>query len=136
MTAVTSRGAGRGLGNEEEVMKNRIRDALVGLTHSTDRLHRRFDIDRLHPLDRPGMDARLRLLLEEHGELARAITMGDRDNIVEEAIDCAVVALGTVLLLGDDAVLGALGVVQKLDAKTHETHEMRGGKIARKAHHG
>lgn len=107
-----------------------IKEALIKLIESTDGLHKRFGLSEIDGTQEE-LNNRLRIQMEEVGELAGAISYGDKDEILTEATDIAVVAIGTLLLLGNKAVSAAERVINKNDAKTDKTHRLEGGKIIR-----
>ena len=96
---------------------------------STDNLHRRFD---LPPISFKDMSDRLRLQIEEVGEMAKAINHNNEEELMSEVVDVAVVAIGTLLLLGNRVSPFIEKVIDKNDRKTIETHIFRDGKIVKK----
>ena len=99
------------------------------LIESTNQLHKRFNIPDATFKD---MSNRLRLQIEEVGEVAKAINHNNEEELMSEVVDVAVVAIGTLLLLGDKVMPFIEKVIEKNDKKTTETHILNDGKIVRK----
>lgn len=108
-------------------------DVLKRLWDSTEALYERFE------LDAPIGDRRLKFFEEVDEFLweVRAQSWGDANYmaIAEEATDVFVTTIGILQKCGirlEDLIAQAEHVASKNDAKTHETHEIRDGLIARK----
>lgn len=107
-------------------------DSLYELLRSTRALHERFGV----PFQ---VDVAERLCAEEFRELIRASvlceTTGEFWHLSEEAVDLFVVVLGLLQAhnIPNSHLEEAIeNVIAKNDAKTHDTHELRDGKITRK----
>ncbi len=109
-----------------------INQAIEELVKSTHSLHQRFNIPEYIDLDSNDMNNRLRIQIEEIGELARAISYENKEEILSESVDIAVVAIGTLLLLGGKVIPAIESVVKKNNSKTNDTHHLIDGKIIRK----
>ena len=79
-------------------------EGVVTVAQSVYSFHERFDIPSVEISDPDGtfeaLRERLLLLAEETGENASALNRGDVAGAVEEAVDIAYIAVGTVLRLG------------------------------------
>lgn len=108
---------------------------VAAVAESVYSFHDRFGIGGIDTSDRDGaLDAlrqRLALLDEEVGEHARELNRGNVEAAVDEAVDIAYIALGTVLRLGRDGHAACIAVSRKNDAKSAATHGKRGetGKV-------
>ena len=106
--------------------RERFLEGAAAIAESVYSFHERFGIAEIDTADADAaMEAlrrRLALLSEETGEHARALNRADVDNAVEEAVDVAYVALGTLLCLGEAGRSGCLAVASKNDAKNASTH--------------
>jgi NTP pyrophosphatase (non-canonical NTP hydrolase) len=104
-------------------------DTLRDLTHSTLQFYRRFDVE-------PEPDSALRNFREEVEEFIEAAQANtDKDHIAEEAADVFVTAIGVCYSCGVDIeklIEQTYAVIAKNDAKTHDTHIVRNGKITRR----
>ena len=80
------------------------------------------------------MKKRVAMLREEVDELEEAVASGRKFDMIDEAVDCAYVAMGTLTMLGYDAVWSALYICQKNEAKDETTHTLdkKRGKLVRK----
>ena len=75
------------------------------------------------------------LLMEEVGEVSKALNHGDIDHAVKELIDVLYITIGSLYTIGDQRSESPLNeIIDKNRAKTPETHEMHPvtGKIIRK----
>lgn len=106
-------------------------DTLKLLWDSTADLHERFGL----PI--PDTAAVLPVFREEVREFLDAMDVCDTVHAREEAADVAVMLCAVLMSTGasyEDFMAACLKVVQKNNAKTHETHAINSaGKIARKA---
>ena len=87
---------------------SRFTDAATQMADSVERFHRHFSIEA----GRDGINyhSRLTLLMEEVGEHANAINKGHPvHEVLQEIVDIAYVALGTLELAGED---GAQAMMQ------------------------
>lgn len=104
---------------------------IAELAESVYSFHSRFEIGCIDISDSDlALDIlrqRLALLDEEVGEHARELNRGDLDKAIDEAVDIAYIALGTVLRLGLEGYDACLQVSRKNDAKSASTHGKRGG---------
>ena len=104
-------------------------DALQDLAHSTLAFFSRFEVE-------PEVGPCIQNFKEEVDELVEAAVAGtDRDHIAEEAADVFVTAIGLCYASGidlDRLIEQVYAVIAKNDAKTHETHIYRDGKIRRR----
>ena len=106
-----------------------VTDTLRGLINSTAEFYARFDVT-------PNLETSIRVFKEEVDELIEAADIGtDKDHIAEEAADVFVTAIGICMASGVDLeniIAQTRAVIDKNDAKTHETHAINEyGKIAR-----
>lgn len=111
-------------------MPRQIDDTLKSLIESTQEFFERFDVT-------PQLPTTIRVFEEEVGELIEAAEAGtDMNHIAEECADVFVTAIGICLAHGIDAeqiLAQTRMVIEKNDAKTHETHAINEyGKIARR----
>ncbi len=97
-------------------------DGIRAIGESVYSFHDRFGIGSVDVSDTDealeALKQRLVLLSEETGEHARAINRAEIDNAVQEAVDIAYIALGTILRLGPAGVQACHEVARKNDAKT------------------
>ncbi len=105
-------------------------DTLRDLIRSTVEFYDRFEVT-------PQLEPSLRVFQEEVDELIEATHNGDnKQHIAEEAADVFVTAIGMCLAAGVDGeqiIAQTRAVIDKNDAKTHETHAINeNGKIARR----
>ena len=106
-------------------------DTLRALIESTQAFYARFDVT-------PSFETARRVFREEVDELIEAARQGtDREHIAEEAADVFVTAIGICLALNvdvDEIIAQTRAVIEKNNAKTHETHHINEhGKIARRS---
>ena len=105
-------------------------DPLRDLAQSTADFYARFGVQ-------PQVENCVMNFSEEVRELIEAARAGtDQDHIAEEAADVIVTALGVCFASGigvDQIIRQVYAVVAKNDAKTHETHVYRDGKIRRRS---
>lgn len=93
--------------------------------------HERFGIENASNMN--NMNFRQQLLMEEVGEVSRAITRGQYEQAVLESVDVAYVALGTLLSHAPQSFTYIVDTVIKNDAKTLDTHEPNwDGKVLRR----
>ena len=81
------------------------------------------------------LQGHLGLLIEEIGEVSKAINHGDVESAVQELLDVLYITVGALYMMGDARVGKALpGIIEKNDSKTPETHVMHSftGKLVRK----
>ena len=120
---------------EMEIERSDFVDAVSRLGDSVYSFHERFGLPTVaHEGEDVILEAlrrRLALLSEEVGEHARELNKGNVQDAVSEAVDIAYVALGTVLVLGNDGRDACYSISDKNDAKTLATHGNRGatGKV-------
>jgi NTP pyrophosphatase (non-canonical NTP hydrolase) len=104
-------------------------DPLRALIASTEAFYARFGVT-------PTPNDAITNLNEEVFELVQAAMQGDdRTHIAEEAADVFVTAIGVCLATGvpvQALIEQIYAVAAKNDAKTHETHVFRDGKIRRR----
>ena len=102
---------------------------VAAVAESVYSFHERFEIGCVDTSDpEAALDAlrwRLALLDEEVGEHARELNRGNIEKAVDEAVDIAYIALGTVLRLGRDGLAACIAVSRKNDAKSASTHGKR-----------
>jgi NTP pyrophosphatase (non-canonical NTP hydrolase) len=107
-------------------------DPLRALAQSTEAFYRRFDAFPAHE----DVPAFINNFNEEVFELIQAAMDGtDQRHIAEEAADVFVTAIGVCFACGIDVeqiVEQMAAVAAKNDAKTHETHVVKDGKIRRR----
>lgn len=110
--------------------KRDARDPLGDLARSTLAFYERFDVQ-------PDVAGAIRNFREEADELVEAASTGeDIDHIAEEAADVFVTAIGVCWSRGVDVeklIEQVYAVIDKNDAKTHETHVLVNGKITRRS---
>ena len=118
-----------------EIERSDFVDAVSRLGDSVYSFHERFGLPTVaHEGEDVILEAlrrRLALLSEEVGEHARELNKGNVRDAVSEAVDIAYVALGTVLVLGNEGRDACYSISDKNDAKTLATHGNRGatGKV-------
>jgi hypothetical protein len=104
-------------------------DALRDLAQSTQAFYARFGVT-------PELQNCITNFNEEVFELVQAAMAGDNPaHTAEEAADVFVTAIGVCLASGitvDQLVTAIYQVAAKNDAKTHDTHVFRDGKIRRR----
>ena len=109
--------------------RRRFLEGVTAIAESVYSFHQRFDIAAIDTAEGDAaiesLRQRLALLAEETGEHARALNSADVAGAVDEAVDVAYVALGTVLCLGEAGRSASLAVARKNDAKTPSTHRRR-----------
>ena len=121
-----------------EIEKESFTQGVLALADSVYSFHERFQIGCVDTTDSEGtfeaLRQRLVLLSEETGEHARALNRADVEGAVQEAVDIAYIAIGTVLRLGDAGRSACLDVSRRNDAKTPSTHSKRSdtGKVLQK----
>ena len=102
--------------------RERFVQGIQAISESVYSFHDRFGIDAVDTSSRDevleAMMQRLVLLSEETGEHARAINRAEIDNAIQEAVDIAYIALGTILRLGPAGVQACHEVARKNNAKT------------------
>ena len=106
----------------------RTGDALRDLAASTLDFYARFDYT-------PDAQSTITNFNEEVYELVEAALENDRAHTAEECADVIVTALGVCFAQGltlDEIVAAVYKVADKNDAKTHETHVLKDGKIRRR----
>jgi NTP pyrophosphatase (non-canonical NTP hydrolase) len=105
-------------------------DSLRDLAHSTYDFYRRFNVT-------PTQSDSIMNFEEEVHELIEAVHAGtDPDHIAEEAADVMVTAIGVCQSAGVDIeqiIERVYFVIAKNNAKTHETHVHKDGKIRRRS---
>lgn len=107
---------------------SRTSDALRDLASSTLAFYARFDYT-------PDPQSTLTNFNEEVYELVEAALHDDKAHTAEECADVIVTALGVCFAQGltvDEIIAAVYKVADKNDAKTHETHVLRDGKIRRR----
>lgn len=107
----------------------RTGDALRDLANSTLDFYARFDYT-------PDPQSTITNFNEEVYELVEAALHDDKAHTAEECADVIVTALGVCFAQGltvDEIITAVYQVANKNDAKTHETHHLKDGKIRRKA---
>jgi NTP pyrophosphatase (non-canonical NTP hydrolase) len=108
----------------------RAGDPLRDLAQSTDEFYKRFGVQ-------PQLENCINNFQEEVRELIEAARDGgDPAHTAEECADVFVTAIGILYASGIDLermIEQVYTVVRKNDAKTHETHVYRDGKIRRRA---
>ncbi|MFZ0545330.1 MAG: MazG nucleotide pyrophosphohydrolase domain-containing protein [Candidatus Promineifilaceae bacterium] len=111
-------------------MNNNQTDPLRDLAQSTYDFFDRFDVS-------PKPENASKNFLEEVNELLDAVELGENQtHIAEEAADVFVTVIGLCASVGvtiDDLVSQAYRVIDKNDAKNHETHIHLDGKIRRRS---
>ena len=111
--------------------QNSFLEGITTMAESVYSFHERFDIPSVEMSDLDGtfeaLRERLLLLTEEVGENASALNRGDVAGAVDEAVDIAYIAVGTVLRLGFTGRSASLAVAEKNDAKTLATYGKREG---------
>ncbi|MEZ4670292.1 MAG: MazG nucleotide pyrophosphohydrolase domain-containing protein [Anaerolineae bacterium] len=104
-------------------------DPLRDLMRSTLEFYARFDWQ-------PEVEGAVKVFQEEVGELIEAATDGtNHDHIAEEAADVLVTVIGVCAAAGvtpDQLIRQLYRVVDKNNAKTHDTHIYVDGKIRRR----
>jgi NTP pyrophosphatase (non-canonical NTP hydrolase) len=106
----------------------RTGDALRDLAESTLAFYARFDYT-------PDAQSTITNFNEEVYELVEAALEGDKAHAAEECADVIVTALGVCFAQGlsvDEIIAAVYQVADKNDAKTHETHVLKDGKIRRR----
>jgi NTP pyrophosphatase (non-canonical NTP hydrolase) len=110
-------------------MPRRTNDPLRDLALSTREFYDRFDYV-------PQVESAVRNFQEEVAELIEAAGDGTNpDHIAEEAADVFVTAIGVCYASGIDVekiIQQLYKVVDKNDAKNHDTHVLENGKIRRR----
>jgi NTP pyrophosphatase (non-canonical NTP hydrolase) len=110
-------------------MPEPLKDSLRDLTQSTLDFYARFGVQ-------PKVDETIQNFREEVKELIEAAEVGiDKDHIAEEAADVFVTAIGVCAASGVDVeklIEQLYKVIDKNNAKTHETHVYTDGKIRRR----
>ncbi len=110
-------------------MPRRSGDPLRDLASSTREFYDRFDYV-------PQVESAVRNFQEEVAELIEAAQDGTNpDHIAEEAADVFVTAIGVCYASGIDVerlIQQVYTVVDKNDAKNHDTHVLTNGKIRRR----
>ena len=113
-------------------------EGISNLAESVYSFHERFQIPSVEIIDSDTtfelFRERLLFLSEETGEHASALNRGDLEGAVQEAVDIAYIAIGTVLRLGFTGRSACFDVTKKNDAKTVERYgKLEGtGKVVRK----
>ena len=104
-------------------------EGVQAIADSVYSFHDRFGIDLIDTADQNGtleaLRQRLSLLAEEAGEHARELNRGNVELAIDEAVDIAYIALGTVLRLGGEGRDSCLSVARKNDSKSPSTHAKR-----------
>lgn len=112
-------------------MSERTGDPLRDLAESTRAFYARFDVDPQSQLQ--GFITNFN---EEVYELVQAALEGtDKRHIAEEAADVFVTAIGVCFAAGigvEQIIEQVYAVAAKNDAKTHDTHVVKDGKIRRR----
>jgi NTP pyrophosphatase (non-canonical NTP hydrolase) len=105
-------------------------DCLRDLAHSTREFYERFGVQ-------PELKNCIQNFQEEVRELIEAAREGsDQNHTAEEAADVFVTAIGICYAAGvsvERLVEQVYAVIEKNDAKTHETHVYHDGKIRRRS---
>ncbi len=67
----------------------------------------------------------LGLLIEEVGEVSKAVNHGDAEAAIQELLDVLYITISSIYTMGEAQIGKALpGLLEKNDSKTPETHEM------------
>ena len=119
-------------------LRNSMQDHLKGLWQSSANLSVRFRgrlPNRAESI--PLIREEVNELLDELDKLETSSEFASKQNTVDEAVDCFVVIIGSLLASGitiDDFAEGIERVIQKNDSKTLESHyfDQMTGKIRRK----
>jgi NTP pyrophosphatase (non-canonical NTP hydrolase) len=110
-------------------MPRRTGDSLRDLAEATSEFYARFDFV-------PQVDSTVRNFQEEVAELIEAAGEGtNKDHIAEEAADVFVTAIGVCYASGidvDKLIEQVYKVIDKNDAKNHDSHVLENGKIRRR----
>ena len=127
------------LGN---LRKERYMDAVSELAESVFNFHDKFEVpelDRIHDSNNKELvletlRRRLSFLMEEVGEHSRALNRIELPNAVEEIVDVAYVALGTILVLGEQGDNSCHDVSSKNNSKNADDYVVNpiSGKLVRK----
>lgn len=83
--------------------------------------------------------AALAKFAEEVGEFRAEVRWGTKADVAEELVDVVVTAFAAAMareLTWDDIEAARQRVIDKNNAKTTETHEVRGGMVARRVNDG
>jgi NTP pyrophosphatase (non-canonical NTP hydrolase) len=111
-------------------LKTTKTDPLRDLAQSTYNFFRRFEVT-------PQPQSASQNFKEEVNELLEAAAAGqDREHVAEEAADVVVTIIGLYASVGigiDELVEQIYHVIEKNNAKTHETHIHLDGKIRRRS---
>ena len=101
------------------------------LARSVYNFHERFNIAQMDVDDAIStLVQRQNLMVEEIGEVSRALNRGQREQAIAESVDVAYIALGTLLVMGNEGVAAMEAVKCKNDAKTKDSYrEGASGKI-------
>jgi NTP pyrophosphatase (non-canonical NTP hydrolase) len=104
-------------------------DPLRDLIHSTQTFYRRFGVT-------PQVPDMEKVFMEEVHEFTEAVNRAeDKDHMAEEAADVIVTVIGLCEAAGidpDHLIRQIYAVIDKNDAKTHDTHAFIDGKIRRR----
>ena len=104
-------------------------DDAMDLAASVYSFHDRFEIEQVdneaHMIQT--MLARICLLSEEVGEHARAVNRGQAVDAMLEVVDIMYIALGTLLVLGEDGHKAVATVIAKNEAKGPQGYAVRDG---------
>jgi NTP pyrophosphatase (non-canonical NTP hydrolase) len=110
-------------------MTNHTGDPLRDLIRSTREFYARFDVT-------PQVPDMEKVFMEEVHEFTEAVNAGiDKDHMAEEAGDVIVTVIGLCQAAGvdpDHLIRQLYAVIDKNDAKSHETHAFIDGKIRRR----
>jgi len=115
------------------MIKDQSHQLIAELTASVQEFHNRFGL--VGAATQQELLSRIPIQDEEVIELHHAILNESPDRIANEAVDVLYVAIGTLLRLDPELAASALTeVIQKNNAKTHDTHHInQAGKVVRKA---
>ena len=122
--------------------KERYMDAVSELAESVFDFHDKFEVpelDRIHDSNNKELvletlRRRLSFLMEEVGEHSRALNRIELPNAVEEIVDVAYVALGTILVLGEQGDNSCHDVSSKNNSKNADDYVVNpiSGKLVRR----
>ena len=111
------------------MMTHETQNPLLDLARSTFAFHDRFDVT-------PTIEPASRNLLEEVSEFIEAAkTENNHSHIAEEAVDVFVTTLSLCKAAGvdlDELISGVYVVIEKNNAKSHDSHVYLDGKIRRR----
>ncbi len=106
---------------------------ITELAQSVVDFHERFDIQHADAVSVDNMKFRNQLLMEEVGEVAKALNHSDYKQAVLESVDVAYVALGTLFAHAPESFVHIMEVIRKNFDKDLTTHRLdEGGKIIRR----